>query len=272
MKTETNRKQRQQMVLDYHAAKQANDKKQIRILKNKIVIEYANYCNNRAFPFASQKPDLRDDLRQASIMGMLIALDRFSPEKSNGAHFETFAYKHITEHIVDCFNDSQEIKISDARRRFIPTIVRFWKKYHAEHNKFPDFKLVSDETNIDIKDIIAIIGTYYSKHTSVSMESCIGESDDLNFSDVIEDKDLISCEDQYNKDLNVTTEAFAHFKKLNTNQMNVFFYIHTTNSKIKDAAKVLGLGYERCRQLNKEALDIAMPNCDSFFANKYLRA
>lgn len=255
-------------------AKKDNIPSKLERAKNMVISEHYDYCKRIVYRWARNNPELSEDLHQSALMGLTVAMNRYDPEKANGGVFMTFAYRHIIEKVVECFNNDQEIKISDHKKRLIPRVVRFIKKYQKEHNLNPDFNMIAEMTDIDVSDIIDIVNIHYSKYSTISLNDDAGADDSspVCYGDFIADVNSTNYIEYVESNINITENARSTFRKLTTNQLNVFMYVHTTESKIKDAAKVLGLTYERCRQLNKEAMEIVFKTKSNFFSEKYLNA
>lgn len=252
-------------------AKLSGSQSKIKRARNLVVAEYFDYCKKITVPWAKNNPELAEDLHQAALMGLTIAMNRYDVEKSKGAKFMTFAYRHILERVVECVNKGQEIKISDNKKRLIPTVVRFIKAFQEEHKTNPSFEQIAAETEIHLNDIRDIVNIHFSKYSTISLNAQVGKSEEnrIEVSEVIAAPKSDDFVHYVETNVDIVDRARNAYKKLSTNQLNVFSLLNSTTMDLRDASKMIGLGYERTRQINKEAMRKLFKPSDSFFLEKY---
>lgn len=131
------------------------------------------------------------DLISMGNEGLIRALDTYDQEK---ASFSTYATTWIKQKILKGISESSDsIKIPLNKKHSILKFHKLKDKLEAEYGRVLSSKELSELTNLSVETICEY-EIYYHQLTTISMDAPIGEEEDSNLIEFIQDKDSMNPE------------------------------------------------------------------------------
>ena len=236
----------------------------------KLVRYIANMYRNRGIPI--------DDLIQEGNIGLMIAVDKFDPEKGN--RFTTFAVEYINGYIKVAIP-----KLGNAIKKSGYTISKINKynkavaKLAQELNREPTLYEIADKLGITLEEVseYEII-----KQPPVSMNITIGDEEEAEIGDFVADS-KVNVEDEVIEQ-EYRKEIFNFFinSKLTQREKEILYYrMGFDNGKIykyNEIAKMYNITPERVKQIIEASLKKLFiskdlhhfKNISKFRENKYI--
>lgn len=194
-----------------------------------------------------------DDLYQAGVFGLLMALDRYKPQPGNS--FKSFAYKRIYGEVVDTLR--KEGMIGRDKYEQIKNLESTIRSLTASLGYEPSPEEVCSQMDITIDQYNALLNTSQMVYTtSLNTKISDGEGEFIYRIDTLRDEDQQSPEERTTQqDLKRNLKQIInHLPDREKLIMALYFYEELT---LADIARVLDLSEARISQiLNKCLLSI----------------
>ncbi|EKV57723.1 RpoD, DNA-directed RNA polymerase, sigma subunit (sigma70/sigma32) [Brachyspira hampsonii 30446] len=196
---------------------------------------------------------LLEDLISEGNMGLIIAADRFDPDK--GYHFISYAVYWIRQSILRAINEkSRLIRLPLNKAMDLVDLERTVHQYYYKSGYAPDVNELAAILNKDPNDILHIM-SMSTEHISLEGEyNYDGMKDRLI--DTIEDKTSTNVEEtainkELMEELKVAIESLSDIEK---QIINARYGIDQERKTLKEVGEMFSFTKERIRQIEKKAL------------------
>ncbi len=222
--------------------------------RNKIIKANLRFVVSVAKKYQCSAFELNDLINEGNI-GLLIAIEKFSPEK--GYHFISYAVWWIRQSILKAiYEKSKMIRLPSNKTNDIIKIENTRKMIKDQITEEEELKLVAQMLNMSpmyVNEMIMISRDVFSLDAKVVTE----KSDSSTLADLLEDTTSVSPEENVINN-NMKEEIDNVLATLTDKEAEILRYRYGLNGKkamsLKEVGKIFNLTKERIRQIEKKAI------------------